>query len=254
MKLPSRKKLSRTRPEQSGYTLALAVFYSFFLHAAVVVVVLLLHFLVIPKAVLLPSYQVKLVGPPKESVPTPAAAPVPPKKEAMPETDKPSPKLKKAVVELKKAAPKKGDMPELARQKPKSTQQEKPETAPTKPSTAPPVPPTVAAQSGGKAEGVGEVNPTSQQFKFPPYLAIIRERIEQNWNPPPGGRNMRVKVLFSILRSGRVGDSKLEQSSGNTYFDLAAMRAIQSSSPFPALPEGFYQEAVMFSVDLMEKD
>ncbi len=251
MRLPSGKRLG-----QSEYELARAVFISFFLHAAVVFVALFLYFLVLPKTFIPPSYQVKLVGPPQELTPTPAAGPAPslPKKETMPDPVKPSPKLKKAPAELKKAAPKKGDLPELARQKPKPTQQEKPETAPTQPSTAPSVTAAGATKAGGKAEGVGEVSSTSQQFKFPPYLAIIRNIIEQNWNPPPGVRNMRVKVLFSILRSGRVGDSKLEQSSGNTYFDLAAMRAILSSSPFPPLPEEFYQGSVMFSVDLMEKE
>jgi TonB family protein len=65
---------------------------------------------------------------------------------------------------------------------------------------------------------------------------------------------MKVKVLFRILRSGRVGDTKLEQSSGNFYFDQAAMRAILLSSPFPPLPEGFYKDDEVFSVDLMEKE
>ena len=91
------KLLSRKRPEQSEYALALAVFYSFFLHAAIVATALFLHFEMTPKAVLPPAYQVKLVGQPKESVPapTPAAAPAPPKKESMPETAKPSPKAEK---------------------------------------------------------------------------------------------------------------------------------------------------------------
>ena len=95
---------------------------------------------------------------------------------------------------------------------------------------------------------------TSQEFKFPPYLAIIREKIEQNWNPPPSTKNVKVKVLFKILRSGSVGETKLEESSGNFYFDQAAMRAILLSNPFPPLPEGFYKDYEVFSVDLMEKE
>jgi len=51
-----------------------------------------------------------------------------------------------------------------------------------------------------------------------------------------------------------VGESKLEESSGNFYFDQAAMRAILSSSPFPPLPDDFSQEFALFSVDLMENE
>jgi TonB family protein len=53
---------------------------------------------------------------------------------------------------------------------------------------------------------------------------------------------------------GRVGEAKLVESSGNFYFDQAAMRAILASSPFPPLPEGFFKEYETFSVDLMEKE
>jgi outer membrane biosynthesis protein TonB len=50
-----------------------------------------------------------------------------------------------------------------------------------------------------------------------------------------------------------VGDVQLEASSGNFYFDQAAVRAILSSH-FPAMPEGFYKEYEVFTVDLMEKE
>jgi TonB family protein len=257
MKLPSRKRQARERPEQSGYTLALAFFYSFFLHAAVVAVILLLHFLVIPKAVLLPSYQVKLVGPPKESAPTPAAAPVPPKKEAMPETAKPSPKLKKAVVEVKKAAPKKASMPDLTRQKktPAPVEQTKSSEATSqKPPASPAVPVEGSATTGKKSEGV-VVSSSSDDSKLAPYFSALTNRIQMNWNPPQGVKGVKTKVTFRVLRLGRVfGDAIIAQSSGNTYFDLAARRAILSSSPFPPMPDDFYKEYAEFTVDLAPED
>lgn len=250
MKLPSGKRFG-----QSEYEMALAVFYSFFLHSAVIFVALFLNFTGFTKTFYPPSYQVKLVGRLEELAPAVSAgpaAPEPAKQHALP---KPVPKLKKAAAKPEKAAPKKSNMPELDRQKQKATQKEKPETLPTHPSTAPSVPPTTgAAKAGGVAAGVGQVKSTAKQITVSPYLEIIRERIEQNWNPPPGVRNMTVKVLFPILRSGRVGDPKLEQSSGNSYFDMAALRAILASSPFPPLPEEFFKEYEMFSVDLMEKE
>lgn len=254
MKSPSRK-----RPEQSEYTLALAVLYSFFLHAAIVAVVLFLHFLVIPKAVLLPSYQVKLVGPPKESVPTPAAVPAPPTKEAMPETAKPAPKLKKAAVEVKKAAPKKASMPDLTRQKktPVPVEQTKvndatPQKSPASPSV--PVPIEGPATTGKKSEGV-VVSSSSDDSKLAPYFSALTNRIQMNWNPPQGVKGVKAKVTFRVIRSGRVfGDATIVQSSGNTYFDLAARRAILSSSPFPPVPDDFYKEYAEFTVDLIPEE
>lgn len=95
---------------------------------------------------------------------------------------------------------------------------------------------------------------TQQAFGFPPYLAIIRDKIERNWNPPPASKGAKARVMFKIYRSGQVAGADLAQSSGNFYFDQAAMRAILSSSPFPPLPEGFYKEYFEFSVDLMENE
>ena len=264
MKLSSRKRHARKRPEQSGYTLALAVFYSFFLHAAVVVIILLLHFLVIPKAVLLPSYQVKLVGPPKESVSAPAAAPVPPKKEAMPETAKPSPKLKKAVVavkkaavELKKALPKKDSMPDLTRQKktPAPSEQTKSsEATPQKSAASPSAPVEGHATTGMKSENVGVT--TQQDFKDSAYLAIVIEQIKRNWNPPLDVKDAKARIIFKVDRLGRVVAVQRddEHSNGSFAFKQAAERAIHASNPFPRLPDDYFKQSVEFTVDLAPED
>jgi outer membrane biosynthesis protein TonB len=58
-----------------------------------------------------------------------------------------------------------------------------------------------------------------------------------------------------VIRSGRVfGDATIVLSSGNTYFDLAARRAILSSSPFPPVPDDFYKEYAEFTVDLAPEE
>ncbi len=116
------KLLSGKRIGQSGYELVLAVFFSFFLHAAVVAAALLLYTVVTPKAYVPPFYEVKLVGAPAEIAPLPQATPSPPSMEA-PKTEAPAPPkptAKKALPKLKKGSPKapkalskKGAMPEL---------------------------------------------------------------------------------------------------------------------------------------------
>ena len=76
-----------------------------------------------------------------------------------------------------------------------------------------------------------------------------------NWNPPQGVKGVKAKVTFRVIRSGRVfGDATIVQSSGNTYFDLAARRAILSSSPFPPMPDDFYKEYAEFTVDLLPEE
>ncbi len=251
MKLPSGKRFG-----QSEHELALAVFFSFFLHAAVVFVALFLHFSVFPKTVIPPAYQVKLVGPPKELV-TPTAAELP-KKEEAPPAPKPLPAPKKEAVEVKKVAPKKDAMPDLGRPKQKlapveqtNAKEEEPRQSPSRPS----VPAGGHPAAGIKSEGVA-VNPSSGEFKFPSYLATIHFNIERNWNPPPGVKGIKAKVQFSILRSGLVvkNNISLIESSGNFYFDQAAIRAILMSSPFPQMPEDFSRPSLDLSVDLIKQE
>ena len=252
------KLLSGQRIGQSGYELALAVFFSFFLHAAVIAGALFLYIAAGPKAFIPPHYEVQLVGLPAELSPAPmeGGAPVSPplpKEEAKPSKAKARLKAKKAAPRSAKAAAKKNALPEFSQQKPKQAQpeQQKQETASTEQAAASPA--SAAEKTGAKAEGVA-VSSSTQDFKFPPYLAIIRDKIEQNWNPPPGIKGTKATVLFRVLRSGRVGDAELQESSGNFYFDQAAVRAILLSSPFPPMPDAFYKEYAEFSVDLMEKE
>jgi TonB family protein len=116
---------------------------------------------------------------------------------------------------------------------------------------APVSPVGVAAKKEAVAVSAGQEN---QLPGLSGYLPLVREKIARNWNPTPGVRDARSKVLIRILRSGRVGEVKLLESSGNFYFDQAANRSILSSSPFPQLPDEYPREYLEVSVDLTEKD
>lgn len=236
---------------QSGTQLALSVFFSFLLHVLLFAATILMLPVVTPRTYIPPSYQVKLVGQPSDlAQQSPAeTAPAAPKKEEKAAKEPVSRKAKKDTTKQRKATLKKGALPELVQKQKKTAPEPVQPDVPQGPS----VPEQGPAKAGGTAEGVA-VGTTSSEFKFPPYLAIVRERIEQNWNPPPSSKNVTAKVLFKILRSGRVDDPKLEKSSGQFYFDQAAIRAILSSSPFPPLPDGFYKDYEVFTVDLMEKE
>jgi outer membrane biosynthesis protein TonB len=247
MKLPSGKRFG-----QSDYDLAFAVFYSFFLHAAILFVMLFAHFSMFTKTVLPPVYQVKLVGGVQKELES-KPAPAPPKKEAMP-VEKPSPMPKKREAEPKKAVPKKNAMPELGqvKQKPAPPAQTKetevmPEQAPAVPSA----PAEVSPGAGEQSEGVA-VTP-QQDFKYSWYLANVSAKIKQNWNPPPDTKDAKARVNFIVNRSGWVVLVQLdeEQSNGSFPFKQAAVRAIRASNPFPRLPDEFFKQSLELTVDLI---
>jgi len=239
------KLLTGKRIGQSGGELTRAVLFSFISHVIFFSAVLFLVVQGPPRFVVPPSYRVKLVDLPPNAANLPptmseqaAQAPAPVvKPQAMPMAKAPG-KAAARPAPSRPAAVSKNAMPELDAKKTDKKAAEEPETA---------------APAGRKQESVA-VASTTQDFRFPPYLLIVRDKVERNWNPPPGAKGAKVKVTFRILRSGRVGEANLQEPSGNFYFDQAAMRAILASSPFPPLPEGFFKEYETFSVDLMEKE
>ncbi len=271
MKLSTGKRIG-----QSGQELLTATVFSFVLHVCTVAAVALFYISSVPRFHAPPSYSVKLVGLPSEAPAAnagPPASPAPTPPPANPpvqHTVKPAPKPKPAPVKQHKApAPvPKNAMPELGKAKPKP---EKTEAAkPVQPSS--PEPPAPAQQaagkpgpagstgtaSGTKVSGVGlpSTGSSQQDFKFSWYLALVRDKISQNWRASPDAPDARVRVIFTVNRSGWVGDvNVVEDQTKCTYgFKLSAIRAIRSSNPFPSLPDDFAKQTLEFSVDLTPND
>ncbi len=237
------KLLTGMRIGQSQGELMAAVLFSSIFHVIVITAALLIAYTVRARIHVPPFYSVKLVDLPRELSDLPPVM-TPPERPPLPKApEKQQPRVKAPAP---KAAPRTRPdaMPELKQERKKPAPAEEAprpkEEAPARPQEAV----TVAV--------AGE----PRDRPFPPYyVAIVRDKVERNWNPPPGAKGAAVRVLFSILRSGRVdSDIRLLASSGNFYFDQAAMRAILASSPFPPLPEGFFRDQETFSVDLMERE
>jgi TonB family protein len=107
---------------------------------------------------------------------------------------------------------------------------------------------TGSAQASGTGEGTGTgsgsgagLSVDAGNFPYPGYLNVIRNKVGDNWLPAPyaysGSR--KVLVYFNISRTGIVDKLVVKESSGVSYLDRSALRAIKSSSPFPPLPAGF---------------
>jgi TonB family protein len=100
----------------------------------------------------------------------------------------------------------------------------------------------IGTGTGSGGSGFGDLSGLSN-FPYTYYLQIITDRVSSNWfnslvDPGVSG-NFQTVVYFKISRDGQVSDLKVEESSGITPLDLAAMRAIKASAPFPPLPRDY---------------
>ena len=251
MRLLSGKRIGQSRPE-----LAYAVLFSFFLHVIILSAAIFLHISVTPKRYVPPVYQVKLVGQPVDIPQVPSGGPAGRAAPAVPKhEEKPAPKKITVPQKVAKAAPTKGAMPELnqPKQRPRKEEVAKPEEIVKEQPAGPIGGPLVSG--GGTASGV-TVATAQPDFKFQYYINTVREKIGQHWRPPPDVKDAKARVIFTVNRSGWVGEVNLDtkNSSGTFGFQQAAVRAIRSSNPFPPLPDEFAKQSLEFSVDLMEKE
>jgi TonB family protein len=80
-------------------------------------------------------------------------------------------------------------------------------------------------------------------FPLGEYANMIKERIKGKWFIPSNLKNSQghTTIVFYIGRDGRYSNARIESSasSGNNSLDLAALKAIMDSNPFPPLPKGF---------------
>ena len=93
-------------------------------------------------------------------------------------------------------------------------------------------------------------------YDFGPYLNGVILRVRTNWyNLMPeiarNGQKGRVIVGFIIARSGELKDLRVLASSGNVVLDRAAIAAISSSDPLPALPTAFKGEQLVLELPFL---
>jgi len=87
-------------------------------------------------------------------------------------------------------------------------------------------------------------------FPYPWYITQVREMLWNAWTAKmPSGGELRCTVRFSILRDGSARAVSVEKSSGNRLFDNAAESSVESSAPFPALPDDFYEDKLTVHVE-----
>src|SRR3990172_5137581 len=114
-----------------------------------------------------------------------------------------------------------------------------PDAADEAPQREPPEPATPAPV--GKAPepsepGIQLVTPLMEAvaLKYPYYMNALTRKINENWSPPGAGfaEARDVLVVFTILRDGSVRGAEVEQSSGDVFYDQAALRSVLRATPF----------------------
>ncbi len=82
------------------------------------------------------------------------------------------------------------------------------------------------------------------------YARQVERRIGENWLRTNfdslAGRRLTVVIRFDIQPDGRISNVVMEQSSGVTFYDLTAERAIRSSNPLPRPPAEFHNRTIRF--------
>jgi TonB family protein len=104
---------------------------------------------------------------------------------------------------------------------------------------------------GGPGGGGGVGSELSSQiglsnFPYTYYLQMIHGKISGNWytsqvSPGVTGE-FHTTVYFKIFRNGEISSLEIRERSGIRSLDLSALRAIQSSAPFPPLPSDYEEE------------
>jgi hypothetical protein len=72
-----------------------------------------------------------------------------------------------------------------------------------------------------------------------PFWGRVEGMIKRHWEPPPidvTGQTYSAVIRFRFFRNGTVKDVVIQQTSGNSYFDMAGQRAILKQGQFPAFP------------------
>lgn len=105
--------------------------------------------------------------------------------------------------------------------------------------------PKKTQEEGKSTVGDENVRLDVKEFPFSYYLALLKSRIQANWEPParPPGQQGTIKtvIYFKIERNGRISDIVKESPSGHFIFDQAAVRAVTLADPLPPLPFDFPQ-------------
>ncbi len=108
--------------------------------------------------------------------------------------------------------------------------------------SAPGLPNGTAGATGTALSFGADVAGFDTDFPFSYYVQQLVSLIGANWFRPDSPDGSVCTVSFRIQRSGQVTDVTVESSSGVSYYDRAAVRAVYAANPLPPLPTDYRNE------------
>jgi protein TonB len=116
--------------------------------------------------------------------------------------------------------------------------------------------PSVAAlgQATGSVVGQGALTLDVTDFPYAWYLRQVLQKVEDRWQTQNRSSEpaQKPRIYVEIRRDGSIAPPRIEQTSGSSFYDRAALRAITEASPFPPLPADWANPSlrVLFNFDL----
>ena len=164
-------------------------------------------------------------------------APVP-QPEAAPRTDEVK------IPERKQPKPEEKKPPEETKPKPKPEEKKPPEKLPEEPA---PQPKVDIPDAPREPVSLGMVD--QRDFRHDWYLEQIRSRLAALWSRPQGGAGLvQATVHFIIEKDGTVTQPFVQEPSGWSLYDRAALRAVLEAKKFAPLPAEYSGDNLGISV------
>ena len=118
----------------------------------------------------------------------------------------------------------------------------------SRPSAAP------LGQATGSIAGQGSLTLDVTDFPYTWYLRQVLQKVEERWQTQNRSNEptQKPRIYVEIRRDGSIAPPRIDQSSGSSFYDRAALRAITEASPFPPLPAEWANPSlrVLFNFDL----
>jgi len=113
---------------------------------------------------------------------------------------------------------------------------------------------TPLGQVTGSISGQGALTLDVTDFPYAWYLRQVLQKVEEHWQTQNRSSEpaQKPRIYVEIRKDGSIAPPRIEQSSGSSFYDRAALRAITEASPFPPLPQDWANPSlrVLFNFDL----
>lgn len=194
-----------------------------------------------------------LKGKAVDLAPAPAPAPAPeeaakPRILKPPDEVPPPPSEKARLLPAKELPTKNPPLPAYTDPKGRAATSTASAPSASHPADAQPAAGAAGTGTGGSGNGVGGLTFDQPGFNYPYYIERVKIAIETNWFRPASSIPTSPAVHFNIQKDGTITDAELVTSSGLTYVDRAALRAVLAASPLPPLPNDFSSSRIGLSV------